>query len=44
MPTEGRELYFQLGMYADGAGDDALKLLAAKNYILPFNSGVLVIL
>lgn len=57
MPTSSRELYFQLGMYADdegfvnpkkilrmtGAGDDDLKILTAKRFILPFESGVVVI-
>lgn len=57
MPTSSRELYFQLGMYADddgfinpkkvirmvGAGDDDLKVLLAKRFLLPFSSGVVVI-
>lgn len=57
MPTESRELYFQLGMYADdegfvspkkvmrltGASDDTLKLLAAKGFVIPFESGIIVI-
>lgn len=57
MPTSSRELYFQLGMYADddgfvnpkkimrmcGASDDDLKVLLAKRFLLPFESGVVVI-
>ena len=57
MPTETRELYFHLGMYADddgflspkkiirmiGASDDNLKLLIAKGFVIPFESGVVVI-
>jgi len=57
MPTSSRELYFQLGMYADddgfvnpkkivrlvGASEDDLKVLLAKRFVLPFESGVVVI-
>lgn len=57
MPVSSRELYFQLGMYADddgfinpkkimrmvGAGDDDLKVILAKRFALPFESGVIVI-
>lgn len=57
MPTETRELYFHLGMYADddgflspkkiirmiGASEDNLKLLVAKGFVIPFESGVIVI-
>ncbi len=57
MPTSSRELYFQLGMYADddgfitpkrimrvvGASDDDLKVLATKRFIIPFDTGVVVI-
>ena len=57
MPTSSRELYFQLGMYADddgfvnpkkivrmiGASDDDLKVLIAKRFVIPFESGVVVI-
>lgn len=57
MPTTSRELYFQLGMYADddgfispkkvmrltGASDDDLKLLITKRFVLPFESGIIVV-
>jgi hypothetical protein len=57
MPTETRDLYFHLGMYADddgfvspkkvvrmvGASDDSLKLLVVKGFVIPFESGVVVI-
>ena len=57
LPVSSRELYFQLGMYADddgfvspkkvirmvGSSDDDLKILLAKEYVLPFKSGVIVI-
>lgn len=57
MPVSGRELYFQLGMYADddgfvnpkkivrmvGASDDDLKVLIAKKFVIPFDSGVVVV-
>lgn len=57
MSVSSRELYFQLGMYADddgfinpkkivrlvGASDDDLKILLAKRFLLPFESGVVVI-
>ena len=57
MPTSSRELYFQLGMYADddgfisprkimrmiGASDDDLKMLIAKRFVLPFESGIVVV-
>lgn len=57
MSVSARELYFQLGMYADddgfinpkkmlrlvGASDDDLKILLAKRFLLPFESGVVVI-
>lgn len=57
MPTTSRELYFQLGMYADddgfvspkrimkltGASEDDLKVLIAKRFVLPFETGVIVI-
>lgn len=57
MPTSSRELYFQLGMYADDEGfvnpkkilrminasEDDLKILIAKRFVLPFESGVVVI-
>lgn len=57
MSVSARELYFQLGMYADddgfinpkkivrlvGASDDDLRMLLAKRFLLPFESGVVVI-
>ena len=57
MPTSSRELYFQLGMYADDDGfisprkimrmvnatDDDLKVLIGKRFVLPFETGVVVI-
>lgn len=57
MPTDSRELYFQLGMYADdegfvsprkvmrllGASEDTLKVLMGKGFVIPFESGVIVI-
>lgn len=57
LPVSSRELYFQLGMYADddgfvtpkkvirmvGSSDDDLKVLIAKKFVLPFQSGVIVI-
>lgn len=57
MSTSTRELYFQLGMYADddgfvnpkkimrmiGASNDDLKVLVAKRFLIPFESGVVVI-
>lgn len=57
LPVSGRELYFQLGMYADddgfinpkkiirmiGASEDDLRLLIAKRFVLPFETGVVVI-
>ena len=57
MPTDSRELYFQLGMYADdegfvsprkvmrllGASDDTIKVLIGKGFVIPFESGVIVI-
>lgn len=57
MPASSRDLYFQLGMYADddgfvnprkfmrmlGSSEDDLKILVAKRFVLPFQSGVLVI-
>lgn len=57
MPFSTRELYFQLGMYADddgfvsprkimrmtGASDDDLKILLGKNFLIPFESGVVVV-
>jgi len=57
MPVSARELYFQLGMYADddgfvtpkrivrmlGASEDDLKVLIAKSFVMPFQSGVIVI-
>lgn len=57
MSVSARELYFQLGMYADddgfvnpkkimrmlGASDDDLKMLLVKRFVLPFESGVIVI-
>jgi hypothetical protein len=57
MSTATRELYFQLGMYADddgfisprkimrmiGASDDDLRTLIIKNFVIPFESGVIVI-
>lgn len=57
MSVASRELYFQLGMYADddgfisprkimrmvGASDDDLKTLILKRFVLPFQSGVIVI-
>jgi len=57
MPVSVRELYFQLGMYADddgfinpkkiirmiGASEDDLRLLIAKRFVLPFETGVVVI-
>ena len=57
MPTTSRELYFQLGMYADddgfvsprkimrmvGAGEDDLKVLLGKRFVLAFDNGVIVI-
>lgn len=57
MPPTTRELYFQLGMYADddgfvnpkkivrmvSASEDDLKLLVLKRFVLPFESGVIVI-
>jgi len=57
LPVSSRELYFQLGMYADddgfvppkkiirmvNASDDDLKVLLTKGFVLPFESGVIVI-
>ena len=57
MPFTSRELYFQMGMYADddgfvsprkimrmtGAGEDDLKILIAKGFIIPFENGVVVV-
>ncbi len=57
LPVSSRELYFQLGMYADddgfvspkkvirtvGASEDDLKVLIAKQFVIPFESGVIVI-
>lgn len=57
MPVSSRELYFQLGMYADddgfvspqkvvrmvSANPDDLKVLKTKNFIIPFEKGVIVI-
>lgn len=57
MPTSARELYFQLGMYADddgfvsprktmrmiGASEDDLRVLIAKRFVLPFETGVVVV-
>lgn len=57
MPFSTRELYFQLGMYADddgfvsprkimrmtGASDDDLKILLTKHFLIPFESGVVVV-
>lgn len=57
MPTSTRELYFQLGMYADddgfvnpkkimrmiGASDDDLRMLIAKRFVLPFETGIIVV-
>ena len=57
LPVSSRELYFQLGIYADddgfitpkstmrmvGATDDDLKVLIGKGFVLPFQSGVIVI-
>lgn len=57
MPVSARELYFQLGMYADddgfvnplriirmvGASQDDLQIILAKRFVLPFESGVVVI-
>ena len=57
LPVSSRELYFQLGMYADddgfvapkkvirmvGASDDDVKVLISKQFLIPFESGVIVI-
>jgi hypothetical protein len=57
MGTTARELYFELGIYADddgfispkkimrmtGASEDDLKVLIAKNFVIPFESGVVVV-
>lgn len=57
MPFTSRELYFQMGMYADddgfvsprkimrmiGAGEDDLKILIAKRFLIPFENGVVVV-
>lgn len=57
MPVSARELYFQLGMYADddgfvshkrvqrtcGATNDDMKVLVAKRFVIPFESGVIVL-
>ncbi len=57
LPVSSRELYFQLGMYADddgfvapkkvirtvGASEDDLKVLIFKGFVIPFESGVIVI-
>lgn len=57
LPVSSRELYFQLGMYADddgfitpkkvirmvGASDDDIKVLILKGFVIPFESGVVVI-
>ncbi len=57
MGTTARELYFELGIYADddgfispkkimrmtGASEDDLKMLIAKNFVIPFESGVVVV-
>lgn len=57
MPFTSRELYFQMGMYADddgfvsprkimrmtGAGEDDLKILIAKGFLIPFENGVVVV-
>lgn len=57
MSAATRELYFQLGMYADddgfvsprkvqrlcGASEDDMRVLVAKRFIIPFESGVIVI-
>jgi len=57
LPVSSRELYFQLGMYADddgfvtpkkvirmvGSSDDDIKVLLTKGFIIPFESGVIVI-
>lgn len=57
LPVSSRELYFQLGMYADddgfvspkkvirmvGASSDDVKVLIGKGFVIPFESGILVI-
>lgn len=57
LPVSSRELYFQLGIYADddgfvspkkvirmvGASDDDIKVLITKGFLIPFESGVIVI-
>lgn len=57
MPVSTRELYFQLGMYADddgfvnprkvirmiGSNVDDLKVLISKKFVIPFETGVVVI-
>jgi len=57
LPVSSRELYFQLGMYADddgfvtpkkvirmvGSSDDDIKVLLTKGFLIPFESGVIVI-
>ena len=57
LPVSSRELYFQLGMYADddgfvapkkvirmvGASNDDVKVLISRGFVIPFESGVIVI-
>lgn len=57
MGATARELYFELGIYADdddfispkkimrmtGASDDDLKVLIGKKFVIPFDTGVVVV-